>query len=75
MGFAEVAWEVAKPPRAADLMCVAALSLGLNWTFILDASHLDVLFWTFLILDILTPENFRLTILTHFDLRLFTFST
>ena len=30
VGFAEVAWEVAKPPRAVDLMCVAALSLGLN---------------------------------------------
>ena len=48
----------AKPPRAVDLTCVAALSLGLNldayfgrlfWTLILD-----VLFWM-CDLDVLTP--------------------
>ena len=47
----------AKPPRAVDLMCVAALSLGL----ILDASHLDVsildVYFGRVILDVLTPEH------------------
>ena len=60
VGFAEVAWEVAKPPWAADLMCVAALSLGLNF---------DISFGR-VILDILTPEHFSTRDPDAFHLRL-----
>ena len=51
-----------------DLTCAAALSPGLKLDVYLDASHLDVLFWTF-ILDVLTPEHFSTQDPDVFDLQ------
>ena len=61
----------AKPPRAVDLTCVSALSLGLIWTLIWTLI-LDIYFWTS-DLDVLKPEHLRLVILTRSIFDLFTY--